>query len=229
MLIFRIPKQHVFPDPLHADPSGLLGVGGDLHPDRLMLAYRSGIFPWYSPDQPILWWSPDPRTVLFPEEFHVSKSLTKTLRKDPFRITFDTAFERVVAACAEIDRPDQEGTWITPEMNEAYAVLHAQGHAHSVEAWDGDRLVGGVYGVACGQLFSGESMFASSPDASKVAFVRLVEELKVRGFRMIDCQVKTDHLARFGARSIARNDFLDFVRGMDLKTQKPMEQWGLIE
>jgi leucyl/phenylalanyl-tRNA--protein transferase len=194
-----------------------------------MLAYQSGIFPWYSADQPILWWSPDPRTVLFPDEFHVSKSLVKTLRKNPFRITFDTAFESVVEACAHIARPDQEGTWITPEMTEAYTALHAQGHAHSVESWEGDHLVGGVYGVACGQLFSGESMFASSPDASKIAFVHLVEELKTRGFGMIDCQVKTDHLTRFGARSISRNTFLEFVHGMDLRKTKTKEQWGLKE
>ncbi len=194
-----------------------------------MLAYRSGIFPWYSEGQPILWWSPDPRTVLFPEELHVGRSLAKTLRKARYRVTIDTAFQEVIEACATVDRPGQEGTWITSEMENTYCTLHEQGHAHSVECWEGEQLVGGVYGVACGQLFSGESMFARAPDASKVAFVTLVEELQQRGFKLIDCQVETDHLTRFGARSISRVDFLNRLRLMDMNSTINKHVWTLSE
>ena len=226
-MIFRIPQRHVFPDPEKADASGLLGVGGDLDPERVMLAYRSGIFPWYSEGQPILWWSPDPRTVLFLDELHIGRSLAKTMRKGRYRVTFDTAFSEVIEACATIERPGQEGTWITDEMRSSYLVLHAEGHAHSVECWEGDRLVGGVYGVACGQLFSGESMFALAPDASKVAFVTLVKELHQRAFQLIDCQVETEHLARFGARPISRVTFLEHLERMDLKSSKNKGAWSL--
>lgn len=219
----------MFPDPEQADASGLLGVGGDLDPDRVMLAYRSGIFPWYSEGQPILWWSPDPRTVLFLDELHVGKSLAKTMRKGHYRVTIDTAFSQVIEACATIARPGQEGTWITDEMKASYRSLHAQGHAHSVECWDGDRLVGGLYGVACGQMFSGESMFAHAPDASKVAFVTLVKELDQRGFQLIDCQVETDHLARFGARPISRAAFLEQLHRMELSSPENQCIWSLSE
>ena len=211
-MIFRIPQQHLFPDPALADPSGLLGVGGDLDPERVLTAYRSGIFPWYSQGQPILWWSPDPRMVLFTEELRIQRSLAKRIRQQRYRITLDRAFAEVVERCALTARPDQRGTWITTEMSEAYAHLHALGHAHSVEAWEGDELVGGLYGVAVGRLFSGESMFATAPDASKIAFVHLVTQLREWGFPLIDCQVHTPHLERFGAREIPRRDYLAALR-----------------
>lgn len=211
-MIFRIPTPHLFPDPAFADPSGLLGVGGDLSPQRLLLAYRSGIFPWYSEGQPILWWSPDPRMVLFSDELRVPRSLGKRIRQQRYRITLDTAFAQVLSRCAEVPRPGQEGTWITAEMAAAYEALHDLGHAHSVEAWEGDQLVGGLYGVAVGRLFSGESMFSLRPDASKIAFVHLVRQLGLWGFPLVDCQVHTQHLERFGAREIERERYLEHVR-----------------
>jgi leucyl/phenylalanyl-tRNA--protein transferase len=184
----------------------LLAAGGDLSPQRLLHAYRRGIFPWYGAGEPILWWSPDPRTVLFPEEMHVGRTLRKTLRKAPFDVTADTAFERVLEGCSA-PRPDQDGTWITPDMKRAYAMLHALGVAHSVESWAGDRLVGGLYGVALGRVFFGESMFSRVGDASKVAFVHLVRQLSAWGFGLIDCQMRTPLLAAFGAREISRREF----------------------
>jgi leucyl/phenylalanyl-tRNA--protein transferase len=208
MPVYRIPRQHVFPNPEQANPFGLLGVGGDLHPRRLLLAYRNGIFPWYSEHQPLLWWSPDPRMVLWAEELHVPRSLRKVLRAGRYTLTADKAFESVIDACAAAPRPGQKGTWITSEMREAYVELHRIGHAHSVEAWWDGALVGGLYGVAIGQMFFGESMYANHPDASKVALVRLVEQLQRWGFPLVDCQVHTEHLARFGAREIPRCEYL---------------------
>ena len=228
MPIFRIPRQHVFPDPSLADPSGLLGVGGDLHTHRLLLAYRSGIFPWYSEYQPFLWWSPDPRLVLYPDELHVSRSLAKRMRRGDYRITADRDFESVILRCARTPRPGQSGTWITRAMIDAYLELHSLGYAHSVEAWDGDDLVGGLYGVAIGRLFSGESMFARSPDASKVALVALVRQLDRWGFPMVDCQVHTDHLERFGAREIPRADYLEIISGLVDEEQR-LGPWTLDE
>lgn len=207
-VIRPIPREHRFPDPNTADPSGLLAYGGDLDPARLLLAYRAGIFPWYVRGQPILWWSPDPRTVLFTEELVVQRSLAKRVRQRRFNITLDRAFPQVIRECAKVPRPGQRGTWITGEMIDAYAHLHALGFAHSVEAWDGDALVGGLYGVAVGRLYAGESMFAHAPDASKIAFVHLTRQLARWGFPLIDCQVHTDHLERFGAREIPRADYL---------------------
>jgi leucyl/phenylalanyl-tRNA--protein transferase len=189
------------------EPDGLLAVGGDLSEDRLLLAYRSGIFPWYGPGQPILWWSPDPRLVLFPSRLRVSRSLAKTIRKATFSITLDQVFAAVISACAE-PRPGQAGTWITPEMMAAYQDLHAAGYAHSVECWQEGRLVGGLYGVAIGRIFFGESMFARSTDASKVAFVGLVRQLSRWGFSLVDCQVHTTHLASLGAETIPRSKFI---------------------
>lgn len=189
------------------EPDGLLAVGGDLSEDRLLLAYRSGIFPWYGPGQPILWWSPDPRLVLYPAHLHVTRSLAKTIRKAAFHVTLDRAFEAVISACAE-PRPGQAGTWITPEMMSAYCELHAAGYAHSVECWQDGRLAGGLYGVAIGRMFYGESMFARRTDASKVAFVGLVRQLQRWGFPLIDCQVHTTHLESLGAESIPRRDFI---------------------
>lgn len=199
-----------FPDPQYAltEPDGLLAVGGDLSPARLLNAYRQGIFPWYSDDQPILWWSPNPRAVLYPNKLKVSRSLRKTLRKRPFRVTLDTAFAEVIEACSA-PRDDQEGTWITAEMKQAYLNLHRLGFAHSVESWAGDELVGGLYGVSLGKVFFGESMFTRRSDASKVAFAHLNTQLKRWGFGLIDCQVHTGHLASLGAEDIPRERFLE--------------------
>ena len=188
------------------EPNGLLCMGGDLEPETVLTAYSRGIFPWYSDDQPILWWSPDPRMVLFADEFKISKSLSKTIRANKFEIRFDTAFEEVIAACAEPRSPGL-GTWILPEMQAAYTRLHQIGFAHSAEAWRDGKLVGGLYGIAMGRMFYGESMFARETDASKVAFVALVEKLKADGFELIDCQQETRHLASFGARPIPRKQF----------------------
>ncbi len=193
------------------DPDGLLGVGGALNPSWLLAAYRRGIFPWYSDGQPILWWSPEPRAVLFPEHLKVSRSLGKSLRNRGYRVTLDTAFERVIAACAEPRRDDLEdeesGTWIIEEMRAAYVEMHRLGHAHSVEVWLGDKLVGGLYGIAIGRTFFGESMFSRARDASKVALVRLVEWLKEHDFGLIDCQQATGHLMSLGAETLARPRF----------------------
>jgi leucyl/phenylalanyl-tRNA--protein transferase len=206
--LFRLPRQPVFPNPELAEPDGLLAAGGDLSVDRLLAAYAAGVFPWYSAGLPILWWSPDPRLVLFPGELHVSRSLARTLRSGRFQVRADTAFEQVIRRCAGQRRPGQEGTWITPEMIEAYLRLHRRGVAHSFEAWDGEGLAGGLYGVSLGAAFFGESMFADRSDASKVAFARSVEWLAARGFELVDCQVRTAHLERFGARQIPRREFL---------------------
>jgi leucyl/phenylalanyl-tRNA---protein transferase len=214
MPIFRIPDRHLFPDASLADPSGLLGVGGDLDPKRVLLGYRLGIFPWYSVGQPILWWSPDPRTVVEVDKLHVPRSLRKTMRKGEYRVTLDQAFETVIDHCAAAARPGQEGTWITEEMRQAYLSLHEQGHAHSVEAWFDGEVVGGLYGVAVGSLFCGESMFARRADASKVAFVRLVEQLAAWGFPIVDCQVHTSHLERFGAFELPRSEYLARIAGL---------------
>lgn len=207
-MIFRIPKEHVFPNPELADDNGLLGVGGDLHPARVLLGYRLGIFPWYSDGQPILWWSPDPRFVLPLAELRVQRSLAKRIRQRPYRITLDTAFPEVVARCARAPRRGQEGTWITTAMMASYERLFAAGYAHSIEAWDDEGLAGGLYGVAVGQLFSGESMFAVRPDASKIAFVHLARQLLRWGYPLVDCQVHTAHLERFGARDVPRATYL---------------------
>jgi len=212
MTIYQLTEEHVFPDPEFADPSGLLAVGGDLHPQRLLLAYSQGIFPWYEQDLPILWHSPDPRMVLRPSEIRISRSLRRTLRKAPFDIRLDTAFDQVIRACAKKPRPGQDGTWITDEMIEAYCELHALGFAHSAEAWCGDELVGGLYGISLGTSFFGESMFAERSDASKLAFATLVNQLERWSFALVDCQVHTDHLADFGAVSWPREMFLKALR-----------------
>jgi leucyl/phenylalanyl-tRNA---protein transferase len=189
-----------------SEPDGLLAAGADLTPARLLTAYRSGIFPWYSAGQPVLWWSPDPRMVLFPAEFRMPRSLVKRLRRRDYEIRVDTAFESVMQACAA-PRDDGAGTWITPQMIAAYCELHRLGHAHSVETWINGELAGGLYGIALGRMFYGESMFTGVPDASKIALAHLVHRLERRQFGMIDCQMNTAHLARFGAREIPRREF----------------------
>ncbi len=201
-----------FPEPATAlrHPDGLLAAGGDLSPERLLVAYARGIFPWYEEGQPILWWAPDPRAVLFPDELRLSRSLRRTLRRRSFTHTLDAAFAEVVAGCAEL-RPKQEGTWITADMLEAYCRLHRSGHAHSVEVWQQDKLAGGIYGLALGKVFFGESMFSGARDASKVALVRLVEELRERGFALIDCQIGSAHLETLGVRSIPRRHFTQLL------------------
>jgi leucyl/phenylalanyl-tRNA--protein transferase len=195
------------PDSALVEPNGLLAAGADLSPERLRAAYRQGIFPWFGPGEPILWWSPNPRMVLVPDEFRLSRSLTKRLRRRDYEVRVDTAFESVMRACAE-PRPGQRGSWIVEEMIQAYCRLHALGFAHSVETWSGGELVGGLYGVAIGRMFYGESMFTRISDASKIAFAHLVAQLRRWDFGLIDCQMETAHLASLGARLIARQEFM---------------------
>ena len=213
--MFRLnpnPSDLRFPPVELASPKGLLAVGGDLRTERLLEAYRHGIFPWYNDDQPILWWSPDPRTVLFPDKLHISRSLKRSLRPGIFSVTLDTCFRDVMKHCAG-PRPQYPdgGTWITAEMLAAYTTLHEQGYAHSVETWQEGELVGGLYGVALGGVFFAESMFTRVSDASKVALVTLVRQLQIWGFRLMDCQQSTPHIKMLGAEDIPRPDFLDHL------------------
>ena len=214
MPVFALTDALVFPPPRLADSNGILAVGGDLRPERLLLAYETGIFPWYEEGLPILWHSPDPRMVLLAPEIRVNRSLKKRIRQTPYRLTCDTAFREVITRCAEVPRPGQDGTWITDEMLEAYVQLHELGYAHSVEAWQGEALVGGLYGVSLGGAFFGESMFADASDASKITFVHLARQLAAWGIPLIDCQVHTDHLARFGAVEWPRRYFLEALQTM---------------
>ncbi len=208
MPVFLLSEKIGFPPPHLSRSDGLLAVGGDLSQARLLLAYRMGIFPWYSHDEPIIWWSPDPRLVLYPKEMRVSRRLRRTIRKGRFHLTMDTAFEQVIRACARVRLENGQGTWIVDEMIKAYCKMHESGFAHSVEAWHEGELVGGLYGISLGRSFFGESMFTRVTDASKVAFARFVEHLQGSSFDMIDCQVETNHLMRFGAREIPRKLFL---------------------
>jgi leucyl/phenylalanyl-tRNA--protein transferase len=205
-----LPPEPVFPpvDLALTEPNGLLAAGGDLSPERILAGYRQGIFPWYSAGEPILWWSPDPRMVLFPAELKISRSLTKVLRNKPYEVTLDTVFAKVIAACAGTPRDGQNGTWITAEIQAAYCKLHELGYAHSVEVWMDDKLVGGLYGMALGHAFYGESMFSWRTDASKIALAHLCKHLLRRGFGIIDCQMETKHLASLGARPIPRSEFV---------------------
>jgi leucyl/phenylalanyl-tRNA--protein transferase len=209
------------------DPNGLLAASADLSPERLLEAYRHGIFPWYNEAQPVLWWSPDPRMVLFLDEFKVPRSLQRTVKQERFEIRVDTAFGAVMEGCAG-PRPGQSGTWITAPVVEAYTRLHRMGHAHSVEAWRDGRLAGGLYGVAIGRMFFGESMFAHEPDASKVALVRLVELLRERDMPLIDCQQETQHLSRFGARPIPRREFAERLSRL-VNSSQSQSAWAPIE
>ena len=208
MPIFRLSDKVSFPPPHFAGREGLLAVGGDLSTERLLLAYRMGIFPWFSDHDPILWWSPDPRLVLYPFNIHVPKRLRRTIRQDIFTVTSDTAFEQVINRCARIRIESGEGTWITDAMMKAYCRLFAAGYAHSVETWQDDMLVGGLYGVSIGGCFFGESMYSEVSNASKVALVSLCMFLQKRGFDMVDCQLPTDHLLWMGAEEISRSAFL---------------------
>lgn len=213
MPVYRLDRRPIFPPAELADPEGLLAVGGDLTPERLLAAYRGGIFPWYDDDRsPILWWSPDPRLILFPEELHVSRRLRRTLDQGRFEVRFDSAFAEVIQACAATPRAGESGTWITPNMRRAYTRLHELGHARCAEAWRYGVLVGGIYGVHLGRAFFGESMFHRETDASKVALVALVERLRAEGVVLIDCQVTTAHMLRFGAREVPRSEFLRRLR-----------------
>ena len=206
------------------EPDGLLAIGGDLSCARLLNAYANGIFPWYGPGQPILWWSPDPRLILLPDALHISRSLQKTLRRQPFRVTLDAAFEAVIGHCAG-PRDHASGTWITPEMTTAYLELHRQGYAHSVECWHEQRLVGGLYGVSIGRVFFGESMFAHASDASKVALVYLARQLHRWGFPLIDCQVHTRHLESLGAIRLPRKEFTGILQAACALPPPPAPWW----
>lgn len=209
MPVFRLDRRPIFPPPALARPDGLLAIGGDLSQRRLLEAYRQGIFPWYDqPGGPILWWSPDPRLVLFPDELHVTKRLRRTIRQGRFEVRHNSAFAAVIRSCAEVERSEGSGTWITPEMQTAYIALHQAGFAECAECRLAGRLVGGIYGVRMGRAFFGESMFHIETDASKVALVALVERLKIEGVTLIDCQVRSDHLVSLGAREVPRSEFL---------------------
>ncbi len=211
MSVFQLPEAPVFPHPELAEPDGLLAVGGDLSPQRLLNAYAAGIFPWYSKGQPLLWWSPDPRLVLFPSEFKRHKNLRRLVQSGKFQVTVNRDFAGVITACSQVERKGQEGTWITPEMQKAYRRLHEMGYARSVECWMDDRLVGGLYGVVLGKVFFGESMFHTVTDASKVALWYLVDDLLDQGFALIDAQQDTPHMRSLGARLISRKDFLQLL------------------
>ena len=201
-----LPRTYTFPPLEAASPEGLLAVGGDLNPDRLLSAYRQGVFPWFSDGQPILWWSPDPRAILYPADLHISRSLRKSLRTQGFAVTADRAFDDVIQRCAE-SRNAREGTWITSGMQEAYCTLHRMGYAHSVETWQNGQLVGGLYGLAIGKAFFGESMFSQITDASKTALVALSVSLTASGYHFIDCQVVSEHLNSLGAKAVPRYRF----------------------
>lgn len=205
------------------DPDGLLAVGGALTPEWLLMAYSLGIFPWFNPDEPICWWTPNPRSILYVDQVKVRRSLIKTIRKQHFTVTLDTQFQNIIENCAKSPRPGQDGTWITEEMLEAYCQLHEKGYAHSVEVWSNDKLVGGLYGVAMGKVFFGESMFAYQSDASKIALVALSEQLIAWGFRMIDTQVETEHLKSMGAQLVDRAFFETILQQDTQKTFPPLK------
>jgi len=212
-MIFRLDKRIVFPDPSLAEEDGLLAVGGDLSTSRLLLAYRNGIFPWYNDDTPILWYSPHERFALFPNELKISKSMRQVLSSKCFRVTYDQNFAEIIDACSSVGRKDQDGTWITDDMKEAYIRLHKEGHAHSVEVWKDEKLVGGLYGVQVGAVFCGESMFSKVSNASKVALISLCSSDK---YKLIDCQVYTEHLESMGAKMISREEYLEILQNTEV-------------
>lgn len=212
MPVYLLTSELSFPPPEGASDEGIVAVGGDVSPERLVLAYSQGIFPWPHEGLPLLWFSPDPRFVIDLNDVHVGRSLRRRARAEPFEIRTDTAFARVIASCASTPRPDQNGTWITDAMRDGYMALHERGVAHSVEAWEGDQLVGGLYGVALGRVFCGESMFSLRDDASKLCTVALLGNLRACGYHFVDCQVHTEHLARFGAQQWPRAKYLAALR-----------------
>ncbi|MEM6804484.1 MAG: leucyl/phenylalanyl-tRNA--protein transferase [Bacteroidota bacterium] len=225
MPIFALNEDIFFPPPYLANPDGILAVGGDLQKERLILAYEMGIFPWFSPGEPIIWWSPDPRFIMYPDDLYVSKSMRPYLNGKRFRISYDQAFAAVMSECQKIPRKGQDGTWITEEMITAYTSLYEMGLAHSVEVWQGEDLVGGLYGVSMGKAFFGESMFSKQSNASKTAFISLVRKLKAKGFDLIDCQVHTPHLESLGAQEIPRELFLEQL-SHSLKTESLQGNWS---
>lgn len=210
--MFLLTHRLLFPNVENADDDGLLAVGGDLSPDRLLLAYMNGIFPWFNEDSMILWWSPDPRMVLFPNKIKISKSMQRLIKSGRFKTTWNTQFEKVVNACSIVKRKGQEGTWITPEMKGAYLKLHQMGIAKSMEVWENDELVGGLYGIDLGKVFCGESMFSKRSNASKFAFINLAQELEQKEYKLIDCQVYTAHLESLGAEEIPRQQFIKILK-----------------
>jgi len=210
--MFRLTKELYFPPVHSASTEGILAFGGDLSPERLLLAYKNGIFPWYNIDEPIIWWSPDPRMVLFLDELKVSKSMRIVLNRNLFKVTFNQDFKSVVRNCQQINRKGQDGTWISDEMLFAYEKLHLLGIAKSVEVWQNEQLVGGLYGIDLGHVFCGESMFSKVPNASKVAFISLVNHLKANQYQLLDCQVYNEHLASLGCREISRIDFIKIIK-----------------
>jgi len=226
MPVFQLSDKLIFPPPELSEEDGLLAVGGDLSEKRLLLAYSMGIFPWYSDGYPILWWSPDPRLVLMPDELQISRSLRQVIKKGIYKVTIDTAFEAVIRNCAGLRRNGDDGTWLTEEMIEAYIRLHNAGYAHSIESWHEGELAGGLYGIALGGAFFGESMFAKKSNASKVAFVRLVQQLTEWGFQVIDCQVTTPHLMSLGGREIPRAEFMTILK-QALRIPMNNSKWGV--
>lgn len=212
MPVFSLDEAFIFPHPVLREPDGLMAVGGDLSPERILLAYRWGIFPWYHSDQPVLWWWLAPRLMVKPNDVHISRSLRRVLNQNRFEVTFNQDFNAVITHCSTIERAGQEGTWIVPEMIEAYQKLHDLGYAHSVEVYEDDRLAGGIYGISLGRIFFGESMFSLKPNASKVAFVHLARQLSGSGFEWIDCQQDTPHMRSLGGKLIEEESFLSILR-----------------
>ncbi|SFR53869.1 MULTISPECIES: leucyl/phenylalanyl-tRNA--protein transferase [Maribacter] len=210
--MYFLTDELVFPPVDSANVEGLLAVGGDLSPERLLLAYQSGIFPWFDNDSIILWWSPDPRMILYPNEIKISKSMRKVIRDNKFTLTVNTCFKEVLEHCSSVPRAGQDGTWITEEMKNAYIELHKRGIATSYEVWEKDKLVGGLYGVDLGHIFCGESMFSLTSNASKFAFIKLAQELQAKEYNIIDCQLHTDHLESMGAKEISRKEFVKFLK-----------------
>ena len=207
MSLSILTKEIVFPSPEFADDDGLLAIGGDLSSERLLLAYRQGIFPWYNEDDPIFWWFPNPRFVLFPDELKISRSMRTVCNNGSFRFTINKSFEGVMNHCKNVSRKGQPGTWLSKDLIEAYTILHVKGYAHSAEAWDGDELVGGLYGIILGKVFFGESMFSRVSNSSKFAFIKYVQHLQNQGIQLIDCQVYSPHLESLGARMIGKSEF----------------------
>jgi leucyl/phenylalanyl-tRNA--protein transferase len=211
--MYFLSRELYFPSVENSSDEGIVAIGGDLSPERLMFAYRNGIFPWFEDDEPILWWSPPERMVLFPEEFKVSKSMRNILNRGIFKVSFNARFKEVIENCSNIKRDGQRGTWITADMAAAYCRLHDMGYARSVEVWEGSELVGGLYGIDLGHVFCGESMFSKVPNASKVAFIALVKYLQAHNYRLLDCQVHNNHLESLGAREIPRKQFIEILKG----------------